>query len=120
MLKRVAFLGAIAALTIWNPSHSVAQTWDGGTWGGGGWGGGCCGAITITVGFPRPRFCCRPFIPRPTFCCRPFIPRPVWCCNNGPYPYYGRPLYYYGDRFAPYGYNWNAGYTEAGYGYDDE
>jgi hypothetical protein len=135
MLKRVALFGAIAALTIWNPSHSVAQAWDGAGWdgagsgGGDGWGRGCCGAITVTVGFPRPRpFCCRPFIPRPAFCCRPVPPRPVWCCNR-PYSNYGRPLYYYGDRFAPYGYNWNSGYgnsgyansgyTEAGYGYDE-
>ena len=117
MLRRVALLGAIAATTIWNPSHSIAQTWDGG------WGNGCCGAITVTVGFPRQHFCCRPFIPRPSFCCHPFVPRPVWCCNNRWHPYWGRPLYYYGDRFAPFGYNWNAGYDAgygyAGYGYDE-
>ncbi len=115
MLKRVALLGAMAALTVWNPTISVAQ----------GWGGG----VTVTVaGFPgpypyRPRpWCCRPYVPRPTWCCRPYIPRPVWCCNR-PYPYYygyyGRPLYYYGDRFAPYGYNWNVGYNDADYGYDE-
>jgi hypothetical protein len=120
MLKRGAFVGAIAALTIWSPSHAVAQEW------GGGWGGG----VTVTVsGFPgaypyRRPWCCRPYIPRPG-CCRPYIPRPVWCCNRpypyygSAYPYYGRPLYYYGDSFAPYGYNWNAGYAEAGYGYGE-
>lgn len=123
MLKRVALLGAIAALTIWNPSRSVAQAWDGGWdgagWGGNGWGGG---AVTVTVGFPgfRRPFCCRPHIPRPVFCCRPVPPRPVWCCENRAFPYYyRRPPYYYGDSFAPYGYNWNAGYTEAGYGYGE-
>jgi hypothetical protein len=122
MLKRVAFLGAIAALTIVKPSHSVAQGWDG--WAGGGW-GGCCGAVTVTVGFPRPvpfrrpiRCCERPFIPRPAFCCeRPFIPRPVFCCERRFFPrQFVRPPYYYGDSFAPYAYNWNAGYDNAGYG----
>ena len=109
MLKRTALLGAMAALTIVKPSNAVAQGWD----------GGCCERRF----FPRPVFCCeRPFIPRPVFCCeRPFIPRPVFCCEDRPFfsrPYgYGRPLYYYGDRFAPYGYNWNAGYADAGYGY---
>lgn len=128
MLKRVALLGAIAALTILKPSDSVAQGWDG--WGGP-WGGG----VTVTVtGFPgpfrRPVPCCaRPFIPRPTFCCRrrffprpvvccerPFIPRPVFCCER-PFidrPFY-RPPYFYGDSFAPYAYNWNAGYGYGGY-----
>jgi hypothetical protein len=115
MLKRVALLGALAALTIVKPSNAVAQGWDG-------W---CCERPFI----PRPVFCCeRPFIPRPVFCCeRPFIPRPVFCCEEPrvfccddrrffPRPF-GRPLYYYGDRFAPYGYNWNGGYTDGGYGY---
>lgn len=113
MLKRIARLGAIAALTIGSPSHSKAQDWGG--WGG--WGGG----VTVNVGFPGPRpffprpFCCRPRILRPDFCCRPFIPRPVFCCNRPflrPWP---RPIYYYGDNFAPWGYNWEAGYSDAGY-----
>jgi hypothetical protein len=112
MLKRVALLGAIAALTIASPSHSVAQDW-------GGWGGG----VTVNVGFPvrpfpRQDFCCRPRIPRPVECCRP-IPRPVICCR----PYYRpwpRPPYFYGDSFAPYGYHYNAGYPNVGYdGYGD-
>jgi hypothetical protein len=131
MLKRIALLVAMAALTIVKPSNAVAQGWDG-------WGGNCCERRFI----PRPVFCCerpfiprpivcceRPFIPRPIICCeRPFIPRPVFCCDDRrffPRPY-GRPPYYYGDRFAPYAYNWNAGYgydwnggyTGAGYGYD--
>jgi hypothetical protein len=123
MLKRVAFLGAMAALTIWNPSNAVAQSWDG---------GGCCG-ITVNVSFPfahRRDFCCeRRFFPRRVFCCedrrefccddRRFFPRRVFCCDDRrffPRPF-GRPLYYYGDSFAPFGYNWNAGYTDAGYGY---
>jgi hypothetical protein len=134
MLKRVALLGAIAALAIGNPARSVAQAWDGagwegagsdgagwdgGRWDGGRWGGGCCITVAVRVAIrPRP-FCCRPIPPRPIVCCRPFVPpRPVWCCNR-PYPYYGRPLYYYGDSFAPYGYNPNAGYTGASYAYDE-
>ncbi len=120
MLKRVALLGAIAALTIWNPSNSAAQGW---------------GGVTVTVaGFPGPY----PYRPRP-WCCRPYYPRPVWCCNRPyrysypyPYPYYARPQYYYGDSFAPYGYNWNrydagynwnrndVGYNDAGYGYGND
>jgi hypothetical protein len=53
MLKRIALLGAMAALTIVKPSSAAAQGWDG-------WGGDCCE---------------RRFIPRPIFCCeRPFIP----------------------------------------------
>jgi hypothetical protein len=111
MLKRVALLGAIAALTIASPSHAVAQTW-------GGWGGG----VTINVGFPvfpRRDFCCRPRFPRPVFCCRTFFPRPVFCCRpfyRSFYRPWPRPPYYYGDGFAPYGYHYNAGYTTAGYG----
>ena len=111
MLKRVALLGASAALALANPSRSVAQNWDG--WGGG-WGGG----VTVNVGFPsfpRPAFCCRPRFPRPFICCRPFIPRPVVCCRPFFRPW-GRPLYFYGDSFAPYGYNYNAGYGEGDYG----
>ncbi len=108
MLKRIALLGAMAALTIVKPSNAVAQRWD----------DGCCQERWF---IPRPVFCCeRPFIPRPVFCCeRPFFPRPAFCCEDRPFfprPY-GRPLYYYGDRFAPYGYNWNVGYTDPGYGY---
>jgi hypothetical protein len=117
MLKRVAFLGAIAALTIASPSHAVAQDWAG--WGGGG--------VTVNVGFPafqRPDFCCRPR-PRPFVCCRPFFPRPIVCCRPIPRPVvccrpfyrpWPRPPYYYGDSFAPYGYHYDAGYTDGGYG----
>jgi len=98
MLKRIALLVAMAALTIVKPSNAVAQGWD-----------GCCG-ITVNVGFPFQHrdFCCeRRFFPRQVFCCddRRFFPRP-----------FGRPPYFYGDRFAPYRYNWNGGYTNAGYG----
>jgi hypothetical protein len=142
MLKRVALLGAIAALSIAGPSHSVAQEW-------GGWGGGV-GGVTVHVGFPafpRRDFCCRPRIPRPPIdccrvfqrpidccrviqrpiaCCRPF-PRRVECCDSPYYPYrpiyrqWSRPLYYYGDRFAPYGYHYDAAYPDGGdgYGYAD-
>jgi hypothetical protein len=124
MLKRVALLGAIAALTIWNPARSVAQTWDGAGYDGAGydgvgydggrWGGGCCITVTVRVHVrPRP-WCCRPIPPRPIICCHPVPPRPVWCCNSRPYVY-GRPPYFYGDRFAPYGYNPYAGYTDASY-----
>jgi hypothetical protein len=127
MSRRAALFGAIAALTIASPSHAVAQDWSGG-WGGG-WGGG----VTVNVGFPafrrpdiccrpffrRPIACCRPFFQRPIACCRPFIPRPVVCCR----PFFrrwARPPYFYGDSFAPYGYHYDAGYTDAAYdGYDD-
>jgi hypothetical protein len=122
MLKRVALLGTIAALSAASPSHSVAQDWDGGGWRGG-WGGG----VTVTV-TPGPRPYPYPYYRRPAVCCRP-IPRPapVVCCSYGSYGYYGgsyyrpwrRPLYYYGDSYAPYGYHYDAGYTDAGYGYDD-
>ncbi len=78
MLKRIAILGALAALTIWNPSHAVAQAWDGRG------GGGCCG-ITVHVGFPN--FCCdnRRFFPRRrVFCCddRRFFPSRFDCCDD--------------------------------------
>jgi hypothetical protein len=122
MLKRVALLGAIAALTIGNPARAAAQAWDGAGYGydgagydGGRWGGGgCCVTVTVRVAIrPRP-WCCHPVPPRPVVCCRPYVPpRPVLCCNN--YPYYGRPLYYYGDRFAAYGYNPYAGYNDTSY-----
>ena len=50
MLKRIALLGAMAALTIVKPSNAVAQGWDG------------RGGITVNVGFPFPHrrrdFCC--------------------------------------------------------------
>ena len=110
MLKLIALLGAMTALTSCSDERRFFARQD-----------FCCEERRF---FPRPIFCCeRPFIPRPIFCCeRPFIPRPVFCCEDRPFfhrPYgYGRPLYYYGDRFAPYAYNWNAGYNDAGYGYD--
>ena len=119
MLKRIALLGAMAALTIVKPSNAVAQGWD-----------GCCG-ITVNVGFPFQHrdFCCeRRFFPRQVSCCeerrdfcceeRRFFPRQVFCCDDRrffPRPF-GRPPYFYGDSFAPYRYNWNGGYTNAGYG----
>jgi hypothetical protein len=135
MLKRIVLLGAMAALTIVKPSNAVAQGW-----------GGCCG-ITVNVGFPFPQrradFCCeeRRFFPRRDFCCeerrffprrvfderrdfccdeRRFFPRADFCCEERRFfpRAVGRPPYYYGDSFAPYGYNWNAGYTDAGYGYN--
>jgi hypothetical protein len=111
MVKRVVLLGAIAALTIASPSHSVAQDWR-----------GSGGGVTVNVGFPafpRHDFCCRPFFPRPVECCRPRFPRPVACCRPfyRPWP---RPPYFYGDSFAPYGYHYDAGYPNAGYdGYGD-
>jgi hypothetical protein len=117
MWKRIALLVAMAALTIVKPSNALAQGWQG--WGGSwdGWGGDCCQRRFI----PRPIICCqRPFIPRPIVCCeRPLIPRQVFCCDDRrffPRPW-GRPPYYYGDRFAPYAYNWNTGYTDGDYGY---
>ena len=112
MLKRIALLGAMAALTIVKPSNAVAQGWD-----------GCCGVggITVNVGFPFPHrrrdFCCeeRRFFPR-----RVFEERRDFCCEEDRFfpRRFGRPPYYYGDRFAPYAYNWNGGYTDAGYGYN--
>ena len=131
MLKRIALLVAMAALTIVKPSNAVAQGWD-----------GCCG-ITVNVGFPFQHrdFCCeRRFFPRRVDCCeeRRFFPRRDFCCERRFFPRrvfeerrdfcceesrffprrFGRPPYYYGDRFAPYAYNWNGGYTDAGYGYN--
>ena len=75
MLKRIALLGAMAALTVLKPSNAVAQGWDG-------WGGGI--SVNVRVPFPRRDFCCeRRFVPRPVFCCeRPFIPRRVFCCDD--------------------------------------
>src|SRR5712671_2351251 len=72
MLKRIALLVAMAALTIVKPSNAVAQGWD-----------GCCG-ITVNVGFPFQHrdFCCeRRFFPRRVACCgeRRFFPRRVGC-----------------------------------------
>jgi hypothetical protein len=157
MLKRIALLVAMAALTLVKPSHAVAQGFD-----------GCCGGITVNIGFPsghccnerrlfpRRNFCCddRRVFPRADFCCnerrffpgrvdccddrrffpsrvdcceerrdfccddRRFFPRADFCCEDRRFfPRFGRPPYYYGDRFAPYAYNWNAGYTDPGYGY---
>jgi hypothetical protein len=126
MLKRIALLVAIAALTIVKPPNAVAQGWD-----------GCCGiSVNVRVPFPRQDFCCeRRFFPRRVDCCeeprffprrvdcceeRRFFPRQAFCCDDRRFfsrPF-GRPPYYYGDRFAPYAYNWNAGYGDAGYGYD--
>src|SRR6266853_4748757 len=81
MLKRIALLVAMAALTIVKPSNAVAQGWD-----------GCCG-ITVNVGFPFQHrdFCCeRRFFPRRVDCCeeRRFFPRQVFeerrdfCCEE--------------------------------------
>jgi len=75
MLKRIALLVAMAALTIVKPSNAVAQGWD-----------GCCG-ITVNVGFPFQHrdFCCeRRFFPRRVDCCeeRRFFPRRVDCCEE--------------------------------------
>jgi hypothetical protein len=106
MLKRIALLGAMAALLIVKPSNAVAQGWDG-------WGG---------LGVPFPRFCCgeHRFFPRRDFCCagRRFFSRPVFFEEHRFFPRpFWRPPYFYGDRFAPYVYNPNAGYTDDGYGY---
>jgi hypothetical protein len=137
MLKRIALLGAMAALIIVKPSNAVAQGWDG-------WGGGI--TVNVRVPFPRRDFCCddRRFFSRRDFCCDDRFRRRVFfdeerrdfccddrfrrrvffdddrrdfCCDDRrffPRPF-ARPPYYYGDRFAPYAYNWNAGYTDAGY-----
>ena len=70
MLKRIALLGAMAALTIVKPSNAVAQGWD-----------GCCG-ITVNVGFPFQHrdFCCeRRFFPRRVDCCEE---RRDFCCEE--------------------------------------
>jgi hypothetical protein len=130
MWKRVALLVAIAALTVVKPSNSVAQAFDGFDGGDGfdgfdgrdgfdGFDGFRRGAVTVTVSFPhrRPFPCCeRPFFPRRVFCCeRPFIPRRVFCCERRFFRPFFRPPYYYGDRFAPYAYNWNAGYGYGGW-----
>ena len=70
MLKRIALLVAMAALTIVKPSNAVAQGWD-----------GCCG-ITVNVGFPFQHrdFCCeRRFFPRQVSCCEE---RRDFCCEE--------------------------------------
>ena len=83
MWKRIALLGALAALTIVKPSNAVAQSWDG--WGGGGI------SVNVRVPFPRQDFCCeRRFFPRRVDCCeeRRFFPRRVFedrrdfCCEE--------------------------------------
>ncbi len=118
MWKRVALLGTIAALMAWNPSKSSAAVW----------GAYALGAAAADAGLTElgplehvqydPVGCCfRPYYPRP--CCRPYYPRPIGCCYRPYYPRpccYNRPLYYYGDSFVPWGYNWYR--YEAGYGYD--
>jgi len=100
MLKPIALLGAMAALIIVKPSNAIAQGWD-----------GCCG---INVDFPS-HFCCRQhwFFLRRDFCCGeyPFFPRPVFFDERRFFPRpFWRPPYFYGDRFAPGVYNWNADY----------
>ena len=71
MLKRIALLVAMAALTIVKPPNAVAQGWD-----------GCCGiSVNVRVPFPRQDFCCeRRFFPRRVDCCeeRRFFPRRVF------------------------------------------
>jgi hypothetical protein len=101
MLKLIALLGVIAALTLANPSNSVAQGWDGG---GGGVTVSIGNLLGFHVGFPFPnrrpdleerrerRFfptrvdCCeeRRFFPRQDFCCeeRRFFPRQDFCCEE--------------------------------------
>jgi hypothetical protein len=123
MLKRVALLGSIAALTVGSAGSASAQDWGGG-WGGGGWGGGGWGggAVTVTVsGFPGPIF-----PRREVGCCfRPSFPRTAWCCHRSFFPHrFYRPPYFYGDNFAPYAYNFApyaydyGSYYGAGYGGD--
>jgi hypothetical protein len=115
MLKRIALLVAIAALTFVKPSNSVAQEW-------GGWGGG----VTVNVGFPFPHrdSCCeRRFFPRRVFCCeeRRFFPRRVDCCEER--RFFPRRVDCCEERrFFPRPFwrdDWNAGYTDAGYGYNE-
>jgi hypothetical protein len=149
MLKRIALLVAIAALTFVKPSNSVAQDW-------GGWGGG----VTVNVGFPFPHrdSCCeRRFFPRRVFCCeerrefcceeRRFFPRRVDCCEERQFfprridcceerRFFPRRIDCCEERrffprrvdcceerrFFPRPFrrdDWNAGYTDAGYGYNE-
>jgi hypothetical protein len=148
MWKRIAILGALVALTIWNPSHAVAQGWDGGD-GGGGWGGGGCCGITVHVGFPN--FCCdnhrffprrrvdccdnRRFFPRRVDCCeeRRFFPRQIDCCEERRFfprrvdcceerRFFPRRVDCCEDRRffgSRFRRNWDTDYTDAGYGYDE-
>jgi hypothetical protein len=39
----------------------------------------------------------------------------VFCCERRFFRPFFRPPYYYGDRFAPYAYNWNSGYGYGGW-----
>lgn len=109
MWKRIALLGAMAALVVVKPSNAAAQGWDG-------WGG-----ITVNGGFPS-HFCCgeHRFFPRRDFCCgdHRFFPRPAFFEERRFFPRpFWRPPFFYGDRFAPYVYNWNAGYIADDYDY---
>jgi hypothetical protein len=120
MLKRVALLGSIAALTISNPSNSVAAVWGAGSL-----------AVAVTEGLPpaleRVQFfddpCCGFPIRRPVVCCRPFLrpivivrpvvfprPRPVaFCCRPFFHRFhhraFARPPFFWGQNFAPWGFN---------------
>jgi hypothetical protein len=139
MWKRIAILGVLVALAIWNPSNAVAQGWDGG-------GGG----VTVSIGnllgfhvglpFPnrRPDFCCerreRRFFPRRVDCCeeRRFFPRRVDCCEER--RFFPRQINCCEERrFIPrrvfccederrffgrrsWGDDWDSDYTDGGYG----
>lgn len=118
LLKRIALPGAIAALTILGPPDATAQGW------GGPFGYPCCGGpygVTVHVDFPlpppppppppvfrRPIACCYHPLPPPP----PPPPPPCCCCGPGPAGFFPHrhPLYFYGDRFVPYGYNWRSDY----------
>jgi hypothetical protein len=110
MWKRVALLGSIAALIVANPSSSFAGIWA--TF--------AAAAAVATAGLPGPG----PFEPVQYYYPRPYRPY-FWRPYRGyyprpslsyylPRPYY-RPLFFYGDSFAPYGYNWYAGYGYDGF-----
>jgi len=111
MLKRVALLGSIAAVTALSASSAGAQYWGG-------------GPVTVTVStYPSPY----PYPYYPTY--RHYYHREGWWWD-GDAPYYRRyraPPFFYGDNFEPYGYGYRAesgyhsvtGYHDAGFDYDD-
>jgi len=117
MLKRVALLGSIAAITALSVSSAGAQYWG-------------AGPVTVTVStYPHPAY--------PTYQTYPSYPayrhyyhrEGWWWDGDGPhYRSYRPPPFFYGDNFTPYGYGYHAessyraetGYDAGfGFGYDD-
>lgn len=108
MLKRVALLGSIAAVTALSASSAGAQYWGG-------------GPVNVTVSaYPYPSY----YPPYPPPYPR-YYHREGWWDDDGPLFHRHRLPYFWGDRFEPYAYGYRAEsyHSEAGYRtdfYDDE